>query len=470
MSCERNMSHITFSKISHSFGEKICFNDFSRTIYSGQRIAIIGSNGSGKSTLLNIIRGAITPSEGEIKCQASIAYVPQNICEPVELSGGQRFNKALSQALLQAPEVLCLDEPTNHLDQKNRRSLTRMLARHTGTLIIVSHDVALLRQCVDEIWHIEAGKVHCFNGHYDEYIQHWENKRHHLEQQLKQLKRDKKQVHVDLMREQQRYKKRKAYGEKKYADDRLLLSGKKVQGENTTAKKRQAIAGNKQEIVDELNSIRIAEVITPTFTLSSSDCSPQKTLLHISDGGCAYGDYIILQHMQWHIKGGERWALKGDNGSGKSTVLKAIMQAEHVTRSGDWQISKDIAYLDQHYANLANDSSVIDMMSTAKPDWTMVECRRHLNDFLFKSNEVVSASVSTLSGGERSRLSLALCAALSPKLLLLDEVTNNLDLASRAHVIQVLKAYPGALLLVSHDEDFLKEIGIEHIFLTQTCC
>jgi ATPase subunit of ABC transporter with duplicated ATPase domains len=120
-----------------------------------------------------------------------------------------------------------------------------------------------------------------------------------------------------------------------------------------------------------------------------------------------------------------------------------------------------VGHLDQHYQTLDPDKAALEIIRAARPTWSHAEIRRHLNDFLFRKNEEVTASVRTLSGGEKARLSLALIAACPPKLLVLDEMTNNIDLETHDHVVGVLRAYPAAMIVVSHDEIFLREIGIE---------
>lgn len=158
-------------------------------------------------------------------------------------------------------------------------------------------------------------------------------------------------------------------------------------------------------------------------------------------------------------------AITGDNGSGKSTLIKAILGDESIYKTGDWHVIKreDIGYLDQHYSTLHPDKTVLETIADLVPSWSHTEIRRHLNDFLFRKNEEVNALVSTLSGGEKARLSLAQIAAKTPKLLILDEITNNLDLETKDHVIQVLKAFPGAMIIISHEADFLEEIGVSEV-------
>jgi ATPase subunit of ABC transporter with duplicated ATPase domains len=136
-----------------------------------------------------------------------------------------------------------------------------------------------------------------------------------------------------------------------------------------------------------------------------------------------------------------------------------------VIKSGNWYAPKisDIGYLDQHYGTLHAEKTVLETIAELVPTWPHIEVRRHLNDFLFRKNEEVNALVSTLSGGEKARLSLAQIAAETPKLLILDEITNNLDLETKEHVVQVLREFPGAMIVISHDSDFLEEIGISEV-------
>jgi ATPase subunit of ABC transporter with duplicated ATPase domains len=186
-------------------------------------------------------------------------------------------------------------------------------------------------------------------------------------------------------------------------------------------------------------------------------------VVQISGGSVDYSEnQPILSGIILSLGSGERLAITGDNGSGKSTLIKAILGDESVYKTGEWHVIKreDIGYLDQHYSTLHPDKTVLETIADLVPDWPHAEIRRHLNDFLYQKNEEVNALVSTLSSGEKARLSLAQIAAKTPKLLILDEITNNLDLETKEHVVQVLKAYPGAMIIISHDADFLEEIGI----------
>jgi len=466
------MSHkpIQLRNVGVSFPQKVCFENLTAQIQYGNRIALIGQNGSGKSTLLKILQGFVEPSQGELCVPDNVVfgYVPQVIDEFESLSGGQRLNEALTQALTRNPNLLLLDEPTNHLDLHNRRSLMRMLQNYPGTLVIVSHDVELLRTCVDTLWHVENGKISLFSGTYDDYRREFDLKRASLEQELMSLARQKKETHQALMKEQVRAAKSRAKGEKHIEQRKwpTIVSDEKARrAVETSGRKKKAITHKKQELIDQLSDLRLPEILKPKFSLEVSGIG-SKALVSIQDGACGYKE-PILQNIHLAVGSQDRIAIRGNNGSGKTTLLKAIIKDPSVIiTSGHWHVPspEDIGYLDQHYGTLESHKTALETINDLVPTWTHTDIRRHLNDFLFRKNEEVNALIRTLSGGEKARLSLAQIAAKTPKLLILDEITNNLDLETRDHVIQVLTAYPGAIIVISHDEDFLKSITITHFY------
>ena len=202
----------------------------------------------------------------------------------------------------------------------------------------------------------------------------------------------------------------------------------------------------------------------PKFSIESYDAG-RGMAAHISGASVGYFEkQPLLSGINLSLQGSERLGITGDNGRGKSTLIKAILGDESVFRTGEWHVIKqdDIGYLDQHYGTLNPDKTVLETIADLVPHLPLTEIRRHLNDFLFRKNEEVNAFVNTLSGGEKARLSLAQIAAKTPKLLILDEITNNLDLETKEHIIQALKAYPGTIIVISHDADFLEEIGISN--------
>lgn len=454
------------------FSQKVCFERFNALIHPGDRIAIIGRNGTGKSSLLKLLNGRLEPSEGRIVTDPDIrvGYVSQTVQDYNDLSGGERFNKALSAALSNNPDVLLLDEPTNHLDLKNRKALLQMLRYYSGTLILVSHDVELLRETVDILWRIDEHKIAAFSGNFDDYIQELDRRRLSMENELSFLSKEKRAAHQALMKEQQRAKNSRVKGETGSKQGKwppIIAGGKKRQAQHTAGKKKQNIGQKRQEINEQLDAIRLPEIILPSFSLTAEDID-KGTILLITNGQISYGEKVILKDINFSLGGDERMAIVGDNASGKTTLLKALLEKPEVAKSGDWLLPKpnDIGYLDQHYSNLDPGKTVLESVQETQPGYTHRELRTFLNDFLFRKNEEVNARVSVLSGGERARLSLALIAAKTPRLLILDEITNNVDLETKEHLIEVLRQYPGAVIAVSHEPDFLNKIGVNRFFYT----
>ncbi len=452
--------------ISLYFTQKTCFEAFNYEIHAGERIALIGDNGSGKSSMLKIIKKLISPSDGFVKYtdDLTVAYVPQLLDCTTSYSGAEQFNHILTAALAQNPHVLLLDEPTNHLDNKNRQSLMRLLDQFSGTLIIASHDVSLLCRQEYCFWHFKQKQIATFQGNFDHYQQQNILQRHAVEEEIDQLQYHKKQNHLSLMKEQQRAKNARLKGEKSIQRSKwptIVSKSKMLRAQETSGKKKRILSEDKRYLVNRLQELDAEEEITPQFELTLSG-NTTKALVTITEGTVAYDQHIILDHINLNLTGQSRLVLCGANGTGKSTLLKAIMGDTSVQKEGLWITPsfKDIGYLDQHYQLLKKEDTVLETIEQCRPDWVHATIRHHLNNFLFRKNEQVNATVAMLSGGEKARLSLAKIAAKPPKLLILDEITNNLDLKTRNHVMTLLKDYPGPFIIISHDSDFLERINI----------
>ncbi|AUH72402.1 ATP-binding cassette domain-containing protein [Legionella sainthelensi] len=458
---------IQLKDISLIYPNKTCFEAFSDEIHFGDHITLIGRNGSGKSTLLKMLCGLYLPSKGDIKVPPDVhfGYIPQVIESLPTLSGGQKLNQLVTKILSEHANVLLLDEPTNHLDHRNRRSLLRMLEHYPGTLIIASHDTELINTVTSTLWHIDVGKITVFKGSYSDYQRLLAERKASIDHELVKLVRQKKEAHLALMKEQERTKRSRIQGEKKIAQRKwpTIRSHTKLAKAITTGDKRLShIHYKKQQLLEERSSLYQPEVIKPKFKLNGF--GHHKSLIKIQEAsiGYEYGN-LILDDINFHLSGCERVALYGDNASGKSTFVKAILGAPQIKRMGEWIVPdySTLGYLDQHYQHLNSEETVLDLMRCQMPHASHPEIRAHLNDFLFRKNEEVGIKVKNLSGGEKARLSLALIAANSPKLLILDEITNNVDLETRTHIIEVLHDFPGAMLVISHDHDFLESIRIQ---------
>lgn len=453
-------SPIQLKAISLTFAHKTCFENFTAQIHFGARIALMGDNGCGKSSLLRMIVQYLPEN-------AQVGFVPQ-IIENLELvSGAERFNRSLTEAISLRPNILILDEPTNHLDEKNRKSLLRFLQNFTGTIIVASHDVELL-ESMNTLWHIHLCKIHVFSGNYTDYVQQIKNDRSQLTDAKKALKKERQNTHLGLMQEQERAAKSKAAGKKNIQNRKwptIVSHSKASRGIQTAGRKNAEIAQKRVALELQMADLYLTQIIKPTFSLRGKRVHSQ-TVVEIRQGHIGYGATSVLRDIHLSLFQEERMALVGNNGSGKSTLLKAILGTENVRQSGYWHTPavQQIGYLDQHYQILNQHITVIDLMRQYLPQCDDRQIRNFLSDFLFRQHAEVEALVSTLSSGEKARLSLALIAAQEPELLLLDEVTNNLDLQTKQHVIEVLQVYPGAMIVVSHEKYFLQALKIKSTY------
>lgn len=454
---------ISLQNISLSFSAKDCFENFSQQIHYGNKIAIIGKNGSGKSSLLSIIEGALTPSAGTIELPQNLvlAKVEQHTTQQTSLSGGEQFEKDLSLAISKCPNCLLLDEPTNHLDRKNRSSLISYICNSPMTIIMASHDEELITSCAEQIWHIENNQIHVFNGSYIEYQMLLQQQQRHLLQQKKNIISQQKSLHKSRMKEQERAAKSKKKGQKKYQGDKLSLQAAKRRGQSTSAKINSTHMQQIHELHEQQSNIPLHEQIEYKFTLPES-LKKSGHVIAIRDGVIGYHD-AILRDINLDLYAGERIAICGDNGSGKTTLLQALFKGSDLQQSGTWSVpcQSKIGYVDQFYSNLEDGLSVLENMLNFAPKMNLHLARKHLSRFFFRSDSEINKQTCYLSGGERARLSLAVLAYEPRDLLILDEMTNNIDLETKKYIIQVLQQYPGAMVVVSHDEDFVEQMNID---------
>lgn len=460
---------IQLTNVGLVFPTKTCFEDFSTQIHPGSRIAIIGPNGSGKTSLLKILQENFSCSQGSVSIPTGITfgYLPQIIDDFDQSSGGERVMNLFNQVLASDPDVLLLDEPTNHLDQTHRKSLIKAINRFTGTIVMVSHDLAFINAYGHIIWHIEEKKVHVFVGNYDNYRRDLQTKHEALEKKLGDLRKSKKDVHVALMKEQIRAKHSRQKGEKS-TDERkwpkIEADAKARLGQETSNRKRKYISDQRQHIQAQLDELKMSAIIQPNFSITAAEVS-SKCIVAISQGTLGYRTPLLHQ-IYFDLASNERIGIVGKNGAGKSTFLQGILNSPIIQiKTGSWLTPprESIGYMDQHYATLDPTKTVWDTLHSTIPNASDLQIRQLLSTFLFYSDRSVATPVAQLSGGEKIRLCLAQIAAKTPPLLMLDESTNNLDLPTREHMIQVLKAYPSAMIAISHDVDFLHSIGITEL-------
>jgi ATPase subunit of ABC transporter with duplicated ATPase domains len=453
----KNLS-INFSGIS-------LFDDFSASVNHGDRIAIIGANGCGKSSLLRAIISEIE-FNGQIKIDGSIINIPQNTFINGK-SGGESFNEHLTNLIANSPDLLLMDEPTNHLDIYNRKNLIRFVKKYHGAVVIASHDESFIKECCNILWIIEDRKIKIFHGCYDDYLRENEIKRHQIENEIAGLKHDNEKIHLEKMKEQDRLKNKKDRGGKAIENHRwptVKSLTKLDRGNASSIDKMAKISEQKRELIENLNDIHKNKVVKLKFDIQSDNF--HGAILSIRNGSIFRNSKKILDNINIEISSNDRVAIIGKNGSGKSSLVNAIIGNSEIERCGDWNLPNHnfIGYLDQHYRNLDQEVSIFDFVNSLKPDFDNIEIRKILNDFLFRKNEEVYNLIKNLSGGEMARLSLLQISLMNPRLLILDEVNNNLDITTKRYIINLLNKYSGAMIIISHDEDFLDKIGINKIF------
>lgn len=445
---------LILNNLSLEFPHKICFREFNVTINANDHIGIIGRNGCGKSSLLRLIHE---------KLGANTSFlVPQIISDYPELSGGERFNKKLSEAMATKPQVLLLDEPTNHLDYSNRDSLLRMLGKYYGTLIIATHDSEILRNCVNIIWHINNEIISVFNGKYDNFLLENEQKISRINKKLSEIKRKEKDLKIKFQKEQERQAHSNSIGEKHIRNKKWLKAVgdlKAMSSEKSRGKVIRNLNDKKSDLLSAHSEIFIPKENLPKFSFPDSICT---TRLSIVNGAVGYSQgKFILDNI--NISLNQSLAIIGPNASGKTTLVRAILNDLRIFKSGQWNIPKNIAHLDQHYSTLKPDKNALEIIREIS-DLSHAEIRRFLNDFLFKKSEEINTPSRYLSGGEKARLCLAQIAISTPSILILDEITNNIDIETRDYIIDLLKNYKGKFIIISHDNDFLQSINIKDIY------
>lgn len=459
----RILCHLQNTSI--SFNANNLLNNIDLKIYQNDIIGISGKNGSGKSTLLKIISGNVLPDDGQVVNFGRVrcGYVEQIIKADSNLSGAQRFMERFFKVIHSNPDLLLLDEPTNHLDSHNRKILIRTLRGYKGAVVLVTHDLDLLRNVVKTLWLINDREVESTTTGYDLMMERKTQERREVTSAYHQLKLMKKENHLSRMKEQERVKKKKEYGEKKYGNDKIALRGAQSRGEATSNKNNYHIGAERRGIDEKLENLHLPEEIKFRFNVKASN-NRFDTVLSITEGAVGYADReSIVFRINLDLKYGERALLMGKNGSGKSTFLKGAMGYPEIIKEGGWHTlqSERIGYLDQHYSNIDDSRTVIENLESVSESLETTTLRDHLNTFLFRKNDEVHKVCSFLSGGEKVRLSLALIAIKHPDLLILDEITNNVDIETRSHLVQVLKSYNGGIILVSHDLDFISEMKID---------
>ncbi len=510
------------SHIDKSFNDQVIFSDATFHINDGERAALVGSNGTGKTTLLRIIVGELAADGGEITTakDKTIGYLPQqqgyhsenSIYEELlevkkdiveldrsiraleqqmpqasgdeleallekyhrlqtefeardgyacksqimgiinglgfdgadvdqcinTLSGGQKTRVALGKLLLLEPDLLILDEPTNHLDLSSIEWLENYLANYKGSVLIVSHDRYFLDRIAEKVIEIDHGTITVFSGNYSDYAKKKEQLRNNLRKQYENYERTVK--HQEAVIEKLRSFNREKSIKRAESREKML--------EKMTPVEKPAEQGR-----------------TIHFELSPEKVSGHDVLF-VEDFAKSFGENHLFEHVSFDLRRGQRAAIIGKNGTGKTTLLKILCQELPPDRgSARFGTNVEIGYYDQEHNVLHDDKTIFDEIHDDYPDLNNTKIRNVLAAFLFTGDDVYK-KISLLSGGEKGRVSLAKLMLSKANLLLLDEPTNHLDIESKEILEEALNNYTGTVLFVSHDRYFIQKTATKILDLT----
>ncbi|CAN7408709.1 ATP-binding cassette domain-containing protein [Phenylobacterium sp. LjRoot164] len=404
------------------------------------------------------------------RLEAAFAQVGLPGLEPgrlaAELSGGQATRAALAGLLAREPDLLLLDEPTNNLDAEARALIAQVLAGWKGGAVVVSHDRALLRQ-MDRIVELTSLGAKVYGGGYDLYAERKAQEEAAAARDLADAERALARVERESQVARERKDRRDAAGRKfaaKRSEPKILLGGMAERAENSGAREGQVAARLREQAAGDLAEAqgRVERLRRLAFELPPSGLAAGKTVLAFDDVAFAYpGARPVLQGVSLRVTGPERVAITGRNGAGKSTLI-GLATGELAPSAGRVTHGARAALLDQKTAMLRPGETLVAAFQRLNPGATRNDAHAALARFLFR-NVAAEKPVSALSGGERLRAAMA-CMLMSetpPQLLVLDEPTNHLDLDSIAAVEAALRGYDGAILVVSHDRDFLDAIDVD---------
>jgi ATPase subunit of ABC transporter with duplicated ATPase domains len=501
-------------------GARLLLEHVSFQVAPGDKIGLVGRNGAGKTTLTKILSGEGLPASGTITRTGTVGYLPQDprtgdldvlaknrilsargldsvvdrlrraelamgddsaavrdtamaayaraeaelaaaggyaaeseaariasnlglpervLHQPIgTLSGGQRRRVELARILFSGAHTMLLDEPTNHLDADSIVWLRDFLTAHSGGLLVISHDVGLLERCVNKVFHLDANRAEL-----DIYAMGWKL-------YLQQRETDEKRRKRERLNAQ-----RKA--------DQLFSQADKMRAKATKATAAHNMVRRAERLLAETDGERARDRVAKINFPDPAPCG--KTPLTASDLSKSYGSLEVFTDVDLAVDKGSHVVVLGLNGAGKTTLLRILAGLDDpdtgVVVPGH---GLRLGYYAQEHETLDIGRSVLANMKTAAPELGDTDVRKVLGSFLFSGDDV-DKPASVLSGGEKTRLALAMLVCSSANVLLLDEPTNNLDPASRAEVLAAIKRYPGAIVLVTHDEGAVHALDPDRVLL-----
>ena len=420
--------------------------DVSFHLEDKEKAAIVGINGSGKTTLLRCILGIEEADEGSIAFskEKKMDYLAQQHAD-IEtenedydtLSGGQKTRKRLEEILQEKPDLLILDEPTNHLDIGSIQWLEKVLKRYDGAVLLVSHDRYFLDKIVTKVIDLERGKVRMYQGNYSAYA---EKKRQLREAEWKAFQNQQAEIkHQEAVIEKLKQFNREKSIKRAESREKMLSKVERLE--------------KPEEIENEMK------------LLFSPRESSGNDVLMAKELGKSYDGRRLFSHGTFSLQRGEHVALIGDNGTGKTTLLK-ILNGLIRADEGEFRLGSKvkIAYYDQEHAVLHMEKTLFEEIQDTYPDMNNTKVRNVLAAFLFTGDDVYKR-IQDLSGGEQGRVSLAKLMLSDANFLILDEPTNHLDIQGKEVLEEAIRNYEGTVLYVSHDRYFINKTATRIIEL-----
>ncbi len=501
-------------------GARLLMEEVTFRIDKGDKIGLVGRNGAGKTTMTKVLAGLTLPADGTVTRSGTIGYLPQDpkvddmsqlardrilsargldgvarkmrqaqddmasedpavrakgmrrydrleaefiagggyaaeseaavitsnldlpervLAQPLStLSGGQRRRVELARILFSNADTMLLDEPTNHLDADSIMWLRDFLKNFSGGLMVISHDVDLMELVVNRVFYLDANRCVI-----DQYNMGWKN-------YLTQREQD-----------EHRRKRERVNAQKKA--NALMEQANKMRAKATKAVAAQQMIKRAEKLLRGLEDERQSDKVAAIRFPDPAPCG--KTPLSAQGLSKSYGSLEIFTDVDLAIDRGSRVVVLGLNGAGKTTLLRMLAgSTEPDTGEVVYGHGAKLGYFAQEHEILDGDRTVFENMKSAAPDLDDTRVRTILGSFLFSGDDV-DKPAGVLSGGEKTRLSLATLVASSANVLLLDEPTNNLDPASREEILNALKAYQGAIVMVSHDEGAVEALDPERVLL-----
>lgn len=426
-----NISNLSKSYVGQSVLKEVSFH-----LEEKEKAAIVGINGSGKTTLLRCILGIEEADEGGIAFSKDkkMAYLAQQHADMEQedeeyesLSGGQKTKKRLEEILMEKPDLLILDEPTNHLDIGSIQWLEKVLKRYDGAVLLVSHDRYFLDKIVTKVIDLERGKARMYQGNYTEYV---EKKKMIREAERKAYENQQAEIkHQEAVIEKLKQFNREKSIKRAESREKLLSKVERLE--------------QPEDLQNEMRLLFMPREASGNDVLVAKDL------------GKSFDGKRLFSHGTFSIQRGEHVAVIGDNGTGKTTLLKilnGLIQADE----GEFRLGSKvkIAYYDQEHAVLHMEKTLFNEIQDTYPDMNNTRVRNVLAAFLFTGDDVYK-KVGDLSGGERGRVSLAKLMLSDANFLILDEPTNHLDIQGKEVLEEAIRNYEGTVLYVSHDRYFI---------------